>query len=180
MSAIRWMAVLIWALAGSGCTVQHIQHDSAEVLEWLRLKNGARVQTTTRWQLPRDARIQVVEAGPAPDPSWLAAAQAGVDRAFPAGRPERPDFRLLVMWPPGEEPRARPVSFWEIVDMDQFLPDFQGAFDLQVALVDEADGSLVEAAALTVTPHWFASESSGPRLVRQAFERFATDFRGTY
>jgi hypothetical protein len=177
----RWA---LWLLAGwlasvalAGCTVQRIEADTAAALEWLRFKSGTEVRGTTRWQLPRDARIQVVEAGPADDPSWLAAAQAGVDRVFPLTSYADPDYRLLVAWPPAGRPRGPEVSFWEIVDMDQFLPDFQGPFQLRVALLRTADGALVEAAALEVRPHWFTSEAKGPMLVQRAFEAFADDFR---
>jgi hypothetical protein len=165
-----------------GCTVQRFQADTAAALEWLRLSHGSRIDATARWQLARGTRIQVVEVAPAPDPAWLAAAQAGVDRAYPGVGPAADaPFQLLVSWPRQDDvPAARQVSLWEVIDMDQYLPDFQSTLHLQVALVRRADGVLVEAAALRATPYWFAPESSAPQLVQTAFQDFAATFTTRY
>jgi hypothetical protein len=170
-------------LAVCGCTVQRIEHDTAETLEWLRLKHGTELRSTARWQLPRHASIEVLEVAPGPDPAWLASAQHGVDSVFSAPAPPGgASFQLLVSWPQAdrESTQARQVSLWEIVDMDQFLPDFQPPFTLQVALVRSHDGALVEAAQLEVSPRWLSGRSAGPNLVHNAFREFATSFRPAY
>lgn len=183
------MARIILLLTGlamaalTGCTVQHFEHDTAETLEWLRFKHGTRMHTATRWQLPRHTRIEVVETGPAADPSWLAAAQAGVDRVFPAPpAPRTEPLELLVSWPAadGGKPRGPRVSLWEVVDMDQFLPDFQQPMLLQVALRRPQDGALLEAGQLEVSPRWFASQGVAPELVQDAFTSFAARLRPTF
>jgi len=175
-------AGLAAVLLFGGCTIQHFQADTAATLEWLRLTHGSKIDATTRWQLPRGTRIQVVELTPAPDPAWLDAAQAGVDLAYPGvGPATTAPFQLLVSWPrqDGVGP-SRQVSIWEMIDMDQFLPDFQRTLELQVALLRRSDGVLVEAAALRATPYWFAPESSAPRLVQTAFRDFAATFATRY
>lgn len=167
----------------AGCTVQHLEHDTARTLEWLRFKHGTQLHTASRWQLPRHTRIEVVEAGPAPDTTWLAAAQAGVDRVFPAPRaPHTRPLELLVAWPAadGDELRGPRVSLWEVVDMDQFLPDFQQPMLLKVALRRPEDGALLEAGQLEVSPRWFASQGAAPELVRDAFARFAASLRPAF
>ncbi|MEQ8783455.1 MAG: hypothetical protein RIE06_27650 [Roseibium album] len=166
-----------------GCTVPRLKEDTAQTLEWLRLKDGTRITAATRWQLPRGARIRVEPLTPPPHPAWLEAAQTGINSVFPGAAYDAGpvDFRLLVSWPQDAEVAPGPeVSFWEIVDMDQFLPDFQGPMALRVALVRGTDDALVEAAELRVTPHWFAAEASAPRLVNDAFRQFAARFSPVY
>lgn len=176
---------LVWLLVGlasAGCTVQRFQSDTAATLEWLRLTHGAQVDATARWQLPRGSRIEVVELAPAPDPAWLAAAQAGVDRAYPGVGPATDaPLVLLVSWPTEKPvPPARKVSLWEVVDLDQYLPDLQPRLHLRVALVRRADQRVIEAAAIRATPYWFAPESSAPRLLQVAFHEFAETFTTRY
>lgn len=179
-----WLALLAaLCLCLGGCTVAHMQHEAAAALEWLRLKDGTRMTTSARWQLSRSARIRVEQVAPAADPAWLRAAQSGVDAVFPgsAHRAGPADFRLLVSWP--RDTRVKPgpeVSLWEVIDMDQFLPDFQSPMALRVALLREADGALVEAAELRVTPHWFASQARAPALINGAFRDFAGQFSSAY
>lgn len=174
-----WCLLLAVLLGSSACTVQRLEDDTAQALEWLRLKHGAEVRSSARWQLPRHASVVVAELAPGPDPAWLVAAQQGVDAIFPAPGGAGPAFQLLVSWPGGEHEVAAPAeaSRWAIVDLDAFLPDFQGPFELQVALVRSADGALVEAARLDVSPRWFSGSAAGPDLVRTAFRRFAAQFR---
>lgn len=165
-------------LALGACTLQRIERDSAEALEWLRLKDGAQVQTSARWQLPRNASIRVVELAPAPDPSWLEAAQRGVDAVFPAPRESgAAHFDLVVAWPgTGDAPQAPEASRWRIGSV---LPDLQGPYMLRVALLRSGDGALVDAAALEVSPRWFSGRESAPG-VRTAFRRFAEGLRPGY
>lgn len=139
-----------------GCTMQRIADDPI-TLKWLRLSDATPGQGSTRWQLPRNAHVRVVEAGPAEDPTWLAAAQAGVNRVFPAPPGAYQDFELLVTWP-----MAEPV---------------RDDFALQVALVRASDGAVVDTALLEVEGQWFASRATE---VSRAFEFFASDFRGNY
>lgn len=164
-------------LALGACTVARLERDSAQALEWLRLKHGAEVQTASRWQLPRYASIEVVELAPAPDPAWLPAAQQGIDAVFPApSGAGGAHFQLLVAWPHGDAGHASEDARRR---MDRFLPDLQGPFTLRVALVRRADGALVDAAALEVSPRWLSGRGSAPG-VRTAFQRFAEGFRPGY
>ena len=177
--------VLAWLLlagASAGCTVQRFQADTTATLEWLRLTHGAHVDSTARWQLPRGTRIEVVEMAPAPDPAWLAAAQAGVDQAYPGVGPAADaPLVLLVSWATDDPvPPARKVSFWEVVDLDQYLPDLQPRLHLRVALVRRADQQVIEVAAIKATPYWFAPESSAPTLLQTAFREFAESFTTRY
>lgn len=176
------LVCLLLGLFASGCTVQRFQSDTAATLEWLRLTHGAHIDATARWQLPRGTRIEVVETAPAPDPAWLAAAQAGVDQAYPgAGPATDAPLVLVVSWPTDEPvPPARKVSLWEVVDLDQYLPDLQPRLHLRVALVRRADQRVIEAAAIKATPHWFAPESSAPTLLQTAFREFAETFTTRY
>ncbi len=179
----RCSAAVAALLVLSACTLPHLRHDAAETLEWLRLKDGTRVDGASRWQLPRGAKIRVEPLTPPPDPGWLNAAQQGINAVFPGSAygPGPADFRLLVSWPrDAAVPRGPEVSLWEVIDMDQFLPDFQGPMALRVALLRGTDDALVEAAELRVTPRWFAAEASAPRLVNDAFRRFAEQFSPAY
>lgn len=180
---LRWSIAVIALFTLSACTLPHLRHDTVETLEWLRLKDGTRVDGASRWQLARGATIRVEPLTPPPDPDWLNAAQQGINSVFPGSAygTGEPDFRLLVSWPrDAEVPLGPEVSLWEVIDMDQFLPDFQGPMALRVALLRGTDGALVEAAELRVTPRWFASEARAPRLVGDAFRRFAEPFSPTF
>lgn len=164
--ALPLLGVLL--LATAGCTLGRIEADTARGLQWLRLTPGTDVAGSGRWQLPRDARIQVEEAGPAPRPAWLAAAQAGVDQVFPApAAPPGRTYRLLVTWP-------------EDGASSSLLPGMQSAFALQVSLVRAHDTAVVEAARLDVSPRWLSRARAGPDLVRRAFRDFAAGFRPAY
>ncbi len=175
---VSWFALLA-ALAG--CTLQHIEEDTAEVLEWVRLKSGTELGTVSRWQLSPGARIVVVETAPAAEPLWLPAAQLGVDTVFPpaaAGAgPEH--YELLVSWPE-EAGRTRRVSLWEVIAMDALTPDFQEPMALQVALIRPVDGALIDAGTLRISPHWFKPESGSPELVKRAFRTFAARLKPSY
>ncbi len=176
---VSWFALLVGL---AGCTLQHIEEDTAEVLEWVRLKSGTEVRTVSRWQIPPGARIVVVETAPAAEPLWLPAAQLGVDAVFPpaaAAGVQAEHYELLVSWPM-EAGRTRRVSLWEVIALDALTPDFQEPMALQVALIRPADGALVDAGALRISPHWFKPESGSPALVKQAFQSFAARLKPKY
>jgi len=164
-------------LALGACTGAGVERGSVQALEWLRLKHGAEVHSAARWQLPRYASIEVVELAPAPDPAWLQAAQQGIDAVFPApSAAGEAHVQRLVAWPEGGSGQAPDDARRR---MDRFLPDLQGPFTLRVALVRSADGALVDAAALEVSPRWLSGRDSAPG-VRTAFQRFAEGLRPGY
>jgi hypothetical protein len=160
--------ILLFALLLGGCTVSRMEHDTAQVLEWLRLKSRTDSTTVSRWQLPRQTHISVRETAPAPHPDWLSAAQAGVDSIFP-GDPGAGDEPLIlqVSWPTAQPDRV----MW---------PDFQAPVPMRIALLRAADGALLESAELTAQPHWFTAQGTSPDLVRRAFRSFAAEQRGRF
>lgn len=160
--------LLLVALLVGGCTVSRMEHETAQTLEWLRLKSSTDSTAISRWQLPRDTRIRVRETAPAPNADWLSAAQAGVDSVFPGhpGGGEEP-LILQVIWPTAQPDRV----MW---------PDFQAPVPMRIALLRAADGALLESAELTARPHWFMFQGTSPDLVRQAFRSFAAEQRGRF
>jgi hypothetical protein len=174
--SVRTLLYLTFVLVTAGCTVQRMQHDTVGAIEWARFKDGVQISGSTRWRLPPNYSVEVVELAPAEDPAWLPAAIAGVASVFPTAGADGPSpVQLLVNWPSEHQQSESPPerSSWSAANPTNWLPAPSDGLAIGVALVDVANDDLIQAAELRLTPHWFSAQRSRPQQIERAFHILA-------
>lgn len=156
-----------------GCTVERIQHDSAQTLGVARLTDQLSAQRSSRWRLDDPGYLTMVaEYNPA-DPvqvTLLDAAFAGVNRVYPQ----------TVLDPTLAGVRAAPIVGEQPVEllMHVDIPSTigSGAARFPIALVDVRTGSVIDRAVLTLRPSWWGL-SDDPGQVAELFYQYAAQLR---
>jgi len=174
--SVRTLLYLTFVLFTAGCTVQRMQHDTVGAIEWARFKDGVQISGSTRWRLPPNYSVEVVELVPAEDPAWLPAAIAGVASVFPTASPDgQSPVQLLVNWPSEHQQSESPPQRTSVSDAypADWLPAPSDGLAIGVALVDVANDELIQAAELKLTPHWLSSKRSRPEHIERAFHVLA-------
>ena len=170
--------LMLWALVNLaiGCTVERIQHDSAQALGAARATDQLSIQRSSRWRIDDPGYLTMVaEYNPA-DPAQVAllnAAFAGVNRVYPQ--------TVLDSTPAGiDQPVAtgdQPVELLMHVDIPSTAGS--GATHFPVALVDVRTGSVIDRATLTLQSSWWGS-SDGPAQVAELFYEYAAQLRPSH
>jgi hypothetical protein len=163
-----FMAVL--CLIG-GCTLDRIEHDSAQYLAMARLSDEYNVERGTRWRLDDPGRLEMdatYDPNDARQIRLLQAAYVGVTRVYPLTLLEQSPAYLGVRRPSDE-----PVALLLHVD----IPAADGRSDeFPVALVDLRTGAVIDRARLTVRAGWWRSADDAG-AVSQLFSDYAAQLR---
>ena len=177
---------LVLTVCLCGCTLQRMGHDVQQGIQWVRLTTGSNVATDNRWRFSPSLQIELAELSPSENESWLTAARNGVSQVFPASRLDqndtsrREDLLLLIRWPAprgtsATTPEAEvPVKFrLRLLPIDDLLPKYANALDIQIFVIDSATDRLVQSATLDISPWWFSPADARAAQIERAFRHYA-------
>ena len=154
-----------------GCTLDRIEHDSAQYLGMARLSDEYTVERSTRWRLDDPGRLEMDATYDSNDPRQirlLRAAYDGVARVYPLTVLEQNPSYVGASRLSDE-----PVALLLHVDIP---PDGGRSEQFPVALVDLRTGAVVDRATLTVRAGWWDSADDAA-AVAQLFSDYASQLR---
>ena len=189
-----FLIVLLAALAQSACTVDHIRHRADQGWTAVRLSPGVRAEGQSRWRIPRDGKLAVVQLalqhakggvdlhrpGDGAETA-LAQCAAGLGRVFSNVRifaavssidaaratDSSVDFIVAVKLPQAEA--AETSHHVEFLTLGNWVPATNG---LEVIVIDRASGATVDKVRLTMRASWWHPRSTD---VGDAMARYAED-----
>ncbi|MEM1230425.1 MAG: hypothetical protein AAGI15_07815 [Pseudomonadota bacterium] len=179
-----------FALLLGGCALAPDQ-PAARLLSQARLADALILERSDRWRFSASSAVHVRSANEAPLPGWEAAALAGLQYAFPRAQataahpdgipaaPPAEGLEIYVRWPALETHRSIPARPWSPALPRKLARLFDAHSDasIGVVIVDVASGRVVEHSELRLRQHGAATDAQWPRLLTEAFSRYAQALR---
>jgi hypothetical protein len=169
---MRLVIVVLLSVLASGCTLERVQQDSAQVLGTLHVAQQLSIERSSRWRIDDPGFLTMAAEYDPADPQQVAlldAAFAGVNRVYPQTVLDRAPTASGAL-PDVFEPVAM------LIRVDIPSSSGGGTTRFPVAVIDVRTGSVIDRAMLTLRPSaWGAANA--PSDVAQLFSDYAAELR---